>query len=101
MKFQFAQSTREIEATKVTQFNVIQDNRSKVVTIIQYESKFGPREMSFLNGIEATLNTRGRYVQAKSAKGDCARILPDAPVETEATAETAEAANASDAADAA
>jgi hypothetical protein len=101
MKFQFAQSKREIEATKVTQFNVIQDNRSKVVTIIQYDSRFGPREMSFLNGIEATLNTRGRYVQAKSAKEDCARILPDESVEVEAPKETVEAANAPDATDAA
>lgn len=95
MKFQFAQSQRTIEATKVTQFAVVQDNRTKQVTIVQYEGRFGPQEIAFLNGIEATLNVRGRYVQAKSVREDCARILPD---EVPAEAPAANADSASDAA---
>jgi|SRR5476651_1083721 hypothetical protein len=98
MKFQFAQSARTIESSKVTEFAVVQDNRTKMVTIIQYEGRNGPQEISFLNGIEATLNTRGRYVQAKSAREDCAKILKDEPVAVEATVD---AANSPDAADAA
>jgi len=77
MKFQFAQSQREITATKVSRFKVIQDNRSKEVVTIEYETKNGDREMSFLNGIEATLNNAGRYVQAQSKRDMCARILPE------------------------
>jgi hypothetical protein len=98
MKFQFAQSARTIEATKVTEFAVVQDNRTKMVTIIQYEGRNGPQEISFLNGIEATLNNRGRYIQAKSSREDCAKILKDEPV---AEVEAVAAANSSDAADAA
>ena len=81
MKFQFAQSKRQIEATKVTQFTVVQDNRNKQVTIIQYEGRNGPAEISFLNGVEATLNNRGRYVQAKSNREDCAMIIIEEPEE--------------------
>jgi hypothetical protein len=84
---------------KVTQFAVVQDNRTKQVTIIQYEGRNGPQEISFLNGIEATLNNRGRYIQAKSSREDCARILPDEVPAEEAV--NADAANADSAADAA
>jgi uncharacterized glyoxalase superfamily protein PhnB len=93
MKFQFAQSSRQIEATKVTQFNVVQDNRTKQVTILDYYSeRFGTKQISFLNGVEAVLNERGRYVQAKSKREDCAIILPDEvpqeELEIEVVAET-------------
>lgn len=90
MKFAFAQSQRQIEATKVTQFTVVQDNRNKQVTIIQYEGRFGPAEISFLNGVEATLNNRGRYVQAKSNREDCAMIIVEEPEVVEEVKETTE-----------
>lgn len=83
MKFKFGQSNREIQATKVTQFTIVQDNRNKQVTVIQYEGRFGPNEITFLNGIEATLNERGRYIQAKSVRADCATIVPDEVPEVE------------------
>lgn len=77
MKFQFAQSERVIEATSFNKFDVIQDNRKKTVHVVNYDTRRGPSQITFLNGIEATLNDRGRYVQAKSKREDCAKILPD------------------------
>jgi hypothetical protein len=87
MKFQFAQSSRVIEATNVNKFDVIQDNRKKTVHVIQYETSRGPSQITFLNGVEATLNDRGRYVQAKSKREDCAKILPDEEPKVEDTEE--------------
>jgi hypothetical protein len=88
MKFKFGQSNRVIESTKATQFDVIQDNRTKQVTILEYESRLGgARQIVFLNGIEAVLNERGRYVQAKSVREDCAVIVPDEVPEVAAEAE--------------
>lgn len=84
MKIQFAQSSREIEVTKCTKFEVVQDNRSKTVTLVEYDTPNGIREMSFLNGVEAILNNRGRYIQAQSNKEFCAQILPE-PVPEEET----------------
>jgi hypothetical protein len=90
MKIQFAQSTREHEVISFTEFKVIQDNRSKTVTLVTYQSANGPREMAFMNKIEAVLNNRGRYVQAQSNRDYCARILPEPePEETEEVAEAA------------
>ena len=85
MRFQFAQSSRVIEAVNVNKFDVIQDNRSKTVHVIQYETARGPSQITFLNGIEATLNERGRYIQAKSKREDCAKILPDEEPKEEVT----------------
>jgi hypothetical protein len=80
MKFKFGQSSRIVEATKATQFNVIQDNRTKQVTVLEYESRLGgTRQVLFLNGIEAILNERGRYVQAKSVREDCATLIAEEP----------------------
>jgi hypothetical protein len=77
MKIQFAQSSREIEAIKVTKFNVIQDNRSKQIVAIEYNTTNGVRECLFMNNIEVVLNSRNRYVQAQSNRDYCARILPE------------------------
>ena len=83
MKFQFAQSDRVIEATSFNKFDVIQDNRKKTVHVVNYETNRGPMQVIFLNGIEATLNSNGRYVQARSKRDHCARILPDEEPKTE------------------
>jgi len=83
MKFQFAQSSREIEALTITKFAVVQDNRTKTVHILEYQTTRGISEMAFLNGVEAKLQPNGRYVQAKSNKDDCAKILPDVIPEEE------------------
>lgn len=87
MKIQFAQSEREIEATKVTKFNVVQDNRTKQIVVVEYATANGTREMSFLNGVESILNDRGRYIQAQSKKEFCAKILPEAIPEEAVTIE--------------
>jgi hypothetical protein len=81
MKIQFAQSSRQITPIKITQFQVIQDNRPKQVTTVEYETTNGVREMSFLNGVESILNERGRYIQAQSKKEFCATLVPDEVVE--------------------
>jgi hypothetical protein len=82
MKIQLGQSTREIEATKVTKFKVVQDNRSKQITVVEYEMRDGStREMAFLNDVEAVLNPAGRYIQAQSKREYCAKILPEPVVE--------------------
>lgn len=77
MKFQFAQSTREIEALSFKNFQVVQDNRSKTITVVEYVVAGRVAEMSFMNGVEAVLNNRGRYIQAQSNKEYCAKILPE------------------------
>ena len=77
MKIQFAQSSRQIIPTKITQFQVVQDNRAKQITTVEYQSTNGTREMSFLNGVEAILNERGRYIQAQSKKEFCAILVAD------------------------
>lgn len=77
MKIQFAQSSRQITPSKITQFQVIQDNRAKQITTVEYEASNGTREMSFLNGVESILNDRGRYIQAQSKKEFCATLVPD------------------------
>lgn len=77
MKIQFAQSSRQITPTKITNFTVIQDNRPKQVTTVEYETANGTREMSFLNGVESILNERGRYIQAQSKKEFCATLVAD------------------------
>lgn len=86
MKFQFAQSSRVIEATSVKEFTVIQDNRKKTVHILHYETSRGPSEITFLNGIEAMLNGNGRYVRVKSKAEDCAKLIKDEPTKEQAPA---------------
>jgi hypothetical protein len=75
---------REVLPNHVEQYNIIQDNRSKTVTVAKYEHRqLGPREMYFLNGNEAIINGRGRYVLTKSASVQGAVIIDLSKVKDE------------------
>jgi hypothetical protein len=75
---------REVLPNHVEQYNIIQDNRSKTVTVAKYEHRqLGPREMYFLNGNEAIINGRGRYVLTKSPNNKGAVLIDLSKVEEE------------------
>lgn len=77
-KIQFAGSNRMVDITKYNEFSVIQDNRSKKVEVVEYESSIGTRDMIFLNGVQAVLKN-GRYIMAQSKASFCARLIDHEP----------------------
>lgn len=69
---------RELIPFKLEEFVVVQDNRNKTVTLAHYEHKqLGNRVMIFLNGTEAYLNNRGRYVIAQSDSSKCGKLIKE------------------------
>jgi hypothetical protein len=77
MKFQPASSKRIIESLTDTTFSITQDRKQKTITILTYQGMHTVNEIIFLNGIEAILDKRGRYVNASTTKEFCARIVTD------------------------
>ena len=78
-------TSREVIPFKLEEFVVVQDNRNKTVTIAHYEHKqLGNRVMIFLNGVEAYLNDRGRYVIAQSDSSKCGKLIKESPEEEQA-----------------
>jgi len=77
-QIRFAGSTREVPVTKLQQFNVVQNNKTQTIHVADYELRDAPRQMIFLNLVEAILNDHGRYVKAQSNKDNCAfLVLPE------------------------
>jgi hypothetical protein len=69
---------------KVESFQIVQDNRPKTVHHAVYEHKvLGMRDMYFMNGNEAIINGRGRYVLTKSPNNKGAVLIDLSKVEEE------------------
>jgi hypothetical protein len=69
----FSGVTTAAEVTKLQSFRVTQNNRQQVVHVADYVSRGSHRQMTFLNGVEATL-LGAKYVKAQSKVELCARL---------------------------
>ena len=76
----FSGTLAAVEVTKVERFNVMQNGKSQVIHIVDYVSRGFNRQMTFLNGVEATL-LGARYVKAQSKTDLCAKLEFDTEAE--------------------